>query len=240
MVRIAICDDDSDSICTLRQQIKGFANKLNIEVIIVDYPSGDNLLFEWSDTKIRPNILYLNIHMPGDSGITVAEKLREGGCNSEIIFYTNSHDEVFEAFDVEAFHYILKKDTSLEKQEAIFRKALAKSNERGESHITFKYGGEHRTIKISKIRYFTIELRVMTVHYEDGKTFDFYSNMEKMNNALMNEGFLRINKTTLINMAYVDSRTNIDVLMKDGTRFYIGKKYQGMAQEEFAIFYKEK
>jgi DNA-binding LytR/AlgR family response regulator len=237
MEKVAICDDDLESVHTLRSQVERFAKNMSVEVNITEYPSGMNLLFNWADIKLKPNILYLNADMPGVNGISVAEELRRGGCNSEIIFYTDSQEEVFAAFDVDAFHYILKEDMPLEKQEAIFRRAVAKSHEKHEEHITFQYGGEHRTIKVGDIKYFTVALKVLTVYYGKDKTFEFYSNMEKVSDMLLCQGFLRINKSTLINMEHIESRSGIDVVMKDGRAFPIGRKYRANAEEEFGYFF---
>jgi DNA-binding LytR/AlgR family response regulator len=239
MERIAICDNDTNSIKVLREQIERFAHNLNMDISIATYASGDNLLFYWASPKMQTDILYLNVDLSGTAGIAVAEELRKMGCHSEIIFYTNSADEVFEAFDVEAFHYILKNDTPIEKQEEIFRKAILKSHEQVEEVLTFSHYGEHVTIKKRSIKYFTVDLKIITVHYEEGKTFDFISTMDKISNMLVSKGFLRVNRGMLINMEHVDNRTKTEVIMKDGERFGIGKRYRALAQKEFAYYLRE-
>jgi DNA-binding LytR/AlgR family response regulator len=239
MERVAICDDDQSCIKLLHRQVKSFAKKMNIDINVVEYSSGTNLLFDWADPKVHTDILYLDIHMPGASGIEVAEKLREDGCNAEIIFYTKSSPEVFGAFDVDAFHYILKGETPIDKQEAIFRRAIQKSREKSDEVITFSCAGEHRTIKIKDIKYFTVEVRVLTVHYGDGKTFDFYSTLDKIGNILSSKGFLRLNRGILINMAYVESRTKAEVIMQGNRVFTIGTRYRQVADKELTYYLKE-
>jgi DNA-binding LytR/AlgR family response regulator len=238
MEKIAICDDDPNSIKALREQIKKFARNMGIEVGIVEYSSGTNLLFDWEDTKRQADILYLDIHMPEITGIEVAEKLRREGCNTEIIFYTGSPPEVFDAFDVDAFHYILKGKTSIEKQEDIFCRAVDKLYGQDDEFITFSCGGEHKTIKINSIKYFIVKLKIITVYYEGNKTFDFYSNLSKTSNALLNEGFIRINRETLINMEEVKDRTRVEVVMKDEKSFPIGRRYREIVDRELEYYYK--
>jgi DNA-binding LytR/AlgR family response regulator len=237
MERIAICDANQDSMHTLRRQIETFAKRARIETSIVEYKNGLSLLFDWDDTEKQADILYLDSQMPEISGIEIAEKLRKLGCNTEIIFYTKSRPEVFDAFDVDAFHYILKGETSVEKQEKIFRRAVEKSQEIVEELITFRYAGEHRTIKRNDIKYFNVNLRVLTIHYGEDKRFDFNGSLDKMTELLAGKSFIKINRQTLINMDYVAKRTRANVIMKDGTIFPIGKRYRVMAEKRLAHYF---
>jgi DNA-binding LytR/AlgR family response regulator len=237
--RIAICDDERKSIDRLRMQIEKFADDMGIGVHIEEYTSGENLMFYWDDVKAQADILYLDIHMPGIDGIAVAEKLRKLGCTSEIIFYTKSLPEVFDAFDVDAFHYIIKNETSISKQKEIFKQALKKSNGRDDEFVTFKFAGEHRTILVGDIKYFTIEHRVATVHFGRDSTFEFYLNLDKIEEMLFGQGFLRIARGILINMAYVKSRTRVDILTKSGETIAIGRPYRATAAEELAYYFRE-
>ena len=60
--------------------------------------------------------------MPGIDGIQTAKQLRENGIDSKIIFLTSLSDKMLEAFDVFAYHYIIKDAVSKEKFEEIARR----------------------------------------------------------------------------------------------------------------------
>jgi DNA-binding LytR/AlgR family response regulator len=239
MQRIAICDNNVADILKLREQIEKFAERLNIEVIIDEYVSATNLLFRWENLKLQADILYLNIDMPEVSGIEVAEKLRAMECSSEIIFYTTAREEVFEAFDVEALNYILKDETSIQKQEEIFRRAVERLNDVDVERITFHYGCEYKRIRIKEIKYFTVVKRVVKVYYGENQTFEFYSNLVKLEDTLFRKGFLRVNRGILINMAYVDKWNRTEVIMRDGSAFEIGTRYRNSAEERFMYYFRE-
>lgn len=55
-----------------------------------------------------PQILFLDIEMPGIDGMETARRLRALGSKAVIIFVTAYPDFVFQGYEVQAFHYILK------------------------------------------------------------------------------------------------------------------------------------
>jgi DNA-binding LytR/AlgR family response regulator len=237
MVKVAICDDNIEYSNKLSEQLTKFAKNSNMEILIRKYTSGKNLLFEWDSPKEYAKILYLEVQLGEESGLAVAEELREKGFKGQIIFYTKSEEEILDAFDVEAFHYILKEHTTEAKSEKIFEKAVHKSANKMAEHLTFSCVGESRSIPIQDILYFTINNRVVTVTYERGKTFDFYTSLEKMMVILCDKGFSRINRGTIVNIAKIEKRTLANITMKDGKEFQYGRKMLKVARKEVEEFF---
>ena len=66
--------------------------------------SGEALLE--ADEQI--DILFLDIQMPGKNGMETARALRKRGMDTILIFVTAIEEYVFQAFDVGAFHYLVK------------------------------------------------------------------------------------------------------------------------------------
>lgn len=61
-------------------------------------------------TVLNPDLLVLDISMPGLNGIQVASRLRESGCRSKVVFLTmhEDRDYVEAAFSVGALGYVVK------------------------------------------------------------------------------------------------------------------------------------
>lgn len=61
-------------------------------------------------TVLNPELLVLDISMPGLDGIQVASRLRESGCKSKVVFLTmhEDRDYVEAAFSVGALGYVVK------------------------------------------------------------------------------------------------------------------------------------
>jgi len=236
MIKITVCDDDAGNVRELLELIKVFAERMDIEVKLTSYNSGKAMLFAWENPAQYADILYLDIDMPAIDGIKVAEKLRRQDFKNEIIFYTRSISKTLEAFDVDAFHYIVKEDTTTRKAEEIFRRAMQKVQNKTQEFISFSCAGENRSIAINSISHFQVEGRVITVRYERGKIFEFYATLAKLEDALCQKGFIRISRTMLINVKYVKSSTAKVIEMENGEEFDIGRSYRKHAKEEIAYW----
>ncbi len=76
------------------------------------YPKADLLLYQSGEelllTDAEPDILLLDIQMSGKNGMETARELRRKSKKTILIFVTALEDFVFQAFDVGAFHYLVK------------------------------------------------------------------------------------------------------------------------------------
>ena len=225
MLKIAICDDDRTCIRKYSNMFLSFAKKYQVEMEMIPYYSGEALLFDWENTNKQADALYLDIHMKGISGMQTAKELRQMGCTKEIIFFTRDKDQVFDAFDVNAFHYIVKGVTKERKIEEIFLWLIGRLEKKKREFITFSFGGQSCDIAIDEIRYFKVDVRVVTVHYGKSEVFEFYSSMGKLENLLCSKGFIRTHRSALVNTAFVKRATYQEVVMQDGTTLPVGRNY---------------
>ena len=108
---IAICDDEK----IFREQIISYLLKYNNKFNIFEYYNGYDLL---ESEKIF-DIIFLDIEMDNINGMIVAEKLRERGVSSIIIFFTSHHEYVHDAFKVKAFRFLNKPIDKVKLVEAI-------------------------------------------------------------------------------------------------------------------------
>lgn len=105
-VKIAICDDEKALCETLQQKIEILCKNSGVVCQISAFDSGDKLLALPAE-KV-PDILFLDIQMPGKNGMQTAKELRNKNRNMILIFVTALSEYVYEAFDVNAFHYLVK------------------------------------------------------------------------------------------------------------------------------------
>lgn len=99
-MQIAVCDDEKETRNMLAEKIERFYPNAGLSL----YQSGEELLRADS----QPDILFLDIQMTGKDGMETARELRRRQQKTIIIFVTALDDFVFEAFDVGAFHYLVK------------------------------------------------------------------------------------------------------------------------------------
>lgn len=102
---VAVCDDEKKIGKLIKRKIQRYCFEQNIEWKIMLFESGDEVL-EYDFDQI--NVLFLDVDMPGRSGMEVAKKIREKNKTMLIIFLTAYSEFVFESFKVETFRYLIK------------------------------------------------------------------------------------------------------------------------------------
>jgi len=224
-MKIILCDDDDRQRGYYSEKLKFFAQKHNIDVEFNLFESGKELLFHIENQTVFYDMIFLDICMTETDGIKTAEKLREYGYLGEIIFLTVSKDHFLPAFDVRAFHYIIKEVTSDEKIEKIFLKAAKAVEEKEQESIILTAGGEYRNILLKDIVYFEIVKRIITVHYKYEKSFTFFSSLGKLENQLIGKGLIRVHRAFVVSLAYIENVSSKEILLRDGTRIPVGRTY---------------
>jgi len=228
-MRILICDDDAESANRCQRLLKEISERHGASAEIQTVNSGRQLLFFIDSKYAKTDLIYMDIHMPDMSGMETARKLRGLGLNMDIIFYTEDETMAAEAFDVEALHYIVKTKVSKQKFEQIFLRAMERSEQRNSELIMLSCAGEHIQISISKIQYFEVRNRIVTVFYEsragNQEKFEFYSSLAKLQEFLLGKDFLRIHCSYLVNEKYIVKKTSKEVVMMSGEHLPVGRAY---------------
>ena len=79
----------------------------NEDITYAAFQSPFELLTE-IEKGIRPDILFLDVVMPGQNGMDVAKEIRQYDTNMKIIFLTSSPEFAVESYSVGAYFYQLK------------------------------------------------------------------------------------------------------------------------------------
>lgn len=102
MIKAIIIDDENPAIKILKM----FLEKTERVEVIASYQNASNALDEIK--KLKPEVVFLDIEMPGISGMELASNIALMNYNIEIVFVTAYNQYALEAFKVNAVDYILK------------------------------------------------------------------------------------------------------------------------------------
>ncbi|MCR4901748.1 MAG: response regulator [Butyrivibrio sp.] len=105
MYKILIADDEMIERMVLRKKLyENFGSRCEI----ITAENGREVVEKYKENE--PQLLILDIEMPGLSGLDAASQIREMGSNSSIIFLTafNEFDYAKKAISVHALEYLLK------------------------------------------------------------------------------------------------------------------------------------
>lgn len=229
---VAICDENEQECLQYSKIIMELAKKNNLHMQLQTYTSVKELQFELEGDEALPELLFLDVFLPGMQGVETARALREENVDCEMIFLTRSKDYVFDAFDVNAFHYIVKDETPIEKIEEIFLKAAKKVKRKNQEVITVACAGESRIIPVADIRYFEVKNYILTVYYGQEESFDFYSTLGKIENSLLGRNMVRIHRSFLVSIYAMREITRREVVLKTGEKLPVSRNYWNNLKEQ--------
>lgn len=223
-LKIAICDDEK----AIREQIQELLEKEVPGVCPELYETGDSLLL----AEKQFDLIFLDIQMEGTDGIAAARKLRErceleGGEDTILIFITGIREYVFEAFDVAAFHYLLKPISEDKFREVLCRaiKELEKRKNKRRQPVFIKTRNRSFTLDADNILYVESRGKKVEIHTK-GESIEVYVSMNEMEGQL-GEEFYRCHRGYLVNMAYVAEYDSESITLHNGERVYLAKEKYG-------------
>lgn len=163
---------------------------------------------------LKPDLLFLDVQMPGADGFTLLEKL-EGAM--PLVIFTTAYDEfAVKAFEFNALDYLLKPvdpnrlGASLEK---LRLRATAQNGEAGDGaprtrlsldDKVFVREGDHCWfVPVKNIRLLESEGNYTRVHFDDNKP-QLFRSLTAMEERLDPKHFFRANRKQVINLAWVE------------------------------------
>lgn len=223
-MQVILCLPNERARDFCKKRIAELARADRAEVVVKELNS-DSLRYIKSsvDKFVFADLIVLGID-EGFDGIANARILREADVNADIVFFTRNKARVFEAFDVEALHYLVDGETSLAKFDEVFRKARRRAETRTQASIVLSCAGEQKKLPISQIYYFEVINRIVIVHYIGG-TFEFYSTLSKIENSLASRGFVRIHRSYLVAERFITGISHGEVTLVNGAVLPMGGRY---------------
>ena len=147
--------------------------------------------------------------------------------NTILIFITGIREYVFEAFDVAAFHYLLK-PIEEEKFREVFRRAgreLEKRKSKRRETVLIKTRNRSFSLEKDSILYIESRGKKVEIH-TTGETIEAYASMNEMEGQL-GGGFFRCHRGYLVNMAYVAEYDSGSITLNNGEYVYLAKEKYG-------------
>jgi DNA-binding LytR/AlgR family response regulator len=123
----------------------------------------------------------------------------------------------------------------LNKFKDIFRRAVNTIKLKENDFISIAYGGTTVKLELSKIIYFEVLNRLITVHTADS-SIEYYGKMESVENALREKGFVRIHRSYLVNCYYIHKLNRTTVCLANGQELPVGVKYSHAVQQQFSKY----
>lgn len=231
-MNIAICDDEVRG----RERILTLLEKEFSQAKTGEFDSGMKLL-ESVKEGYRPDIVLLDIAMDGMDGMETARRLKELS-DAILIFVTGVKEQVFDAFDVGAFHYLMK-PIDLDKMTGVLKRAIQEVEKKkaAPKYLLVKAEGSHRRIPVEDILYVENSGRKVILHMKT-ECLEYYERMNHLEEVL-GEGFYRCHRGYLVALSAISGYDHDSITVGQGDKVYLAKQKYGEFVKLYCDFLKE-
>lgn len=212
MIKIAFCDDDMEVLHQMNELLDRYWVERNEDITYAAFQSPFELLTE-IEKGIRPDILFLDVVMPGQNGMDVAKEIRQYDTNMKIIFLTSSPEFAVESYSVGAYFYQLKPIW----EESFFRlmdAVLAECEKKKKNSLILRSKDGITRINLQQLEYCEVLGRKLLFHLENGAVLESAGSLDDLAGQLMQySNFFRPHRSFLVNMEYIQNISSRSIKM---------------------------
>jgi len=228
MYKAIIIDDEEMARTLLKGMVQEYCPTIEVVDLCKDLPNGVK-----SIKKHKPDIVFLDIEMPGHSGLELLDFFNDDEIDFSIIFVTAYNQYAIQAFKLSAVDYLLKpieiNDLKsaielFEKQSGTQKLKVLRENLENSSSkkIALATSNSILFVEIDTILFFQADGSYTKVVLIDGKTLLMSKGLKHFENILTeNQQFFRCHKSYLVNLKHVTEH-----IKSDGGQLKINDKFE--------------
>ena len=210
-------------------------------------------------TRCEPDLMFLDIQMPGKTGFEVLAEIEEQKC-PHVIFVTAFDRFALQAFDVNALDYLLKPVNEARFHAALSRARAALSSARDDAlvgrvlrmaaelrqpgadnataatvdRLPVKTNGRIMVVRTAEIDWIEADHDYVLLHVGD-KSWMLRETIASIELRLALSGFVRIHRSALVNVDRVRelrprSKGEFDVVLRDGRQLKMTRNYRAAVE----------
>lgn len=246
MYKVIIIDDELRARNLLKGLIQEYCPDLSVTDMCEDLPSGVK-----SIRKNKPDLVLLDIEMPGYSGLELLDFFDEDDIDFSVIFTTAYSEFAIQAFKLSAIDYLLKPIEPSDLEQAIerFKRQRNQHNQDWSQLVALKTGSYDkigvptsngfRFVDLNEITHLKAQNSYTELFLVSGEKLLLCRTLKNFDEMLAaNSFFLRCHKSYIININFAEEFTRSNggfVLMKDKTEIPISQDKQSELLEKIMI-----
>ncbi len=231
MINVAICDDDIETTGRIDSMLCNIAKKNFILAEAEVFWDGKHLA-DAVKAGIRFDIIFLDIEIEKEDGITAARKIREVDKNALIVYVTNHENYMQESFSVRPFRFLVKPVDEMQ-MAACFWAAYEEISS-ADSYFRYSYQRLSHKVPIRDILYFESKKRKVYIVTEK-EVFELYGKLNDIEKSLKasKTAFLRVHQSFLVNYKPVDGLAYDFIVMDNGKRISISEDRRRLISKQY-------
>lgn len=229
-VSIAVCEDNNEDLSRLREALN--EKKLPCAFGISEYPNAEELLWDVETGHKHFDIFFIDIFLNGINGVEAARRIRAENENALLIFVSSSEEFYREAFDVYAFHYLIK-PVDRDRFGAVLEKAMKTVDRGKDEFLKIICRGKSSMLRYSDIVYISSMNHALKYHMRGGAEYTSYGKLDELVSQIRSELFVRCHKSFVVNLAHVREMTAEGFQTEENSFIPISRTYAVSAKESY-------
>lgn len=216
-----IVDDEERGIIALKELISRYCNG-----IMVSGTASSIAEAEWMILKSKPDVLFLDIEMPGGNGFQLLERFQQ--VDFPIIFVTAFQEYAIKAIRCSALDYLLKPVKIADLQQAVEKIKDRQKHDADSDHTKYDFLKTmlhepnpfrklilstlhgYIPVKFDDVIYCKADDSYTHFYLPDGKHHVVSKNLKEFDDILAPHHFYRIHKSYLVNLNHIERINKID------------------------------
>lgn len=243
-VQIALCDDETAELDKTEEILSAYEQKHSgTDFMIERFESADELLYMVRERKYIPDLVFLDIYMPGETGETVplgmeaAKRLRDLGSRAKLVFLTTSREHALDAFDVDAFQYLCK-PIQADKLYALLDRFQKEEEKEREKYILLRVDGMLSRVSLNDIVYCEAKGKRQCIYLADGTEVLQNLTMAKIYEmCLPSQELVKVGASYIINLGHIAGMNAQEAQMDNGQKIYLPRGTYRCLREQYFEYY---
>ena len=211
-IRIAIADDDAG----MRMVVRKLIERADDYALVGEAENGEELLALFE--KTRPEVVFMDVEMPGMSGVECARLIQDKNPKTIMVFVTAHEEYMADAFEVYAFDYLLKPfrlERAMHTLDLIRQRLRESAGAQDAPQKPVRFNAparimlQHREgvsfVDLNDILLVQREERATVVYVADGGRFVTGDTLGEMEERLPEGMFFRTHKSYIVNINHIES-----------------------------------
>lgn len=229
--RFAICDDEQIALTAVSGILVNKFSEHGVTVKADTYAPEQGLADVLCSKAY--DAIFLDINMPEQDGVKIAEELRARGNNADIVFVSGAEDRVFGTFSVHPYGFI-RKHKFLEDIDVFVKMYMSDRFTENDPEIEFKANKTIFRLRTSDIVYVESIKEYQYIYTDDKeKPEKLRESMKTMEERLTPCGFIRVHEGYLVNYKCIMRLDKQELVTTTGKHIPISRRRLQYVREKY-------
>lgn len=229
-IKVAICDDNQKFCVELKDMISDYWKKYKLTFSI--FNSGEALL----QSKEKYDCIFLDIEMIDLNGVEVATQIRSYDMDTYIVIVSGFPKYKNIAYKLHVFDYLDKPIDKIVLFKTLDDLSLLLKKNKEESYVSFHTDQGIVKINVKNILYFEYKNRKIILFTQDGKKYQFYDTITKLEENFEKFQFISPHKAFLINPSFIRNIKTNDLIMENQAIIPVSKLKRKQVRKRYFEF----